>query len=381
MSTGRDVLKFGAAAAVAGLVATEFEWEAGTVQRPVGSSPCLAPENVILPEAFATGVAVTIGGRRQLVRPLSFFATLPAPFDADIYVWGYHVRPAVVGANSLAVSVAAPTRDSEAARGGDRTSLTPILRQCITLDEGMYRALPDDRPVPPISPAKGRMTRDGAQTIARPMVRLANPIPGAPAGGMTPEVARQIVLAEVERGAGPVQSILVNNTRWEGLQEKRSTPAEIWESCNLMEAAEYIHFVEFQFVGRHGLDADAFRALHDSLFPGTPYPRAISDTGVVARRGADSRAGVHASGPGPGRPVDESYVLPSPMPFGNAAAGAWLQGFPPQSASESAGREEDIPDWDDTLPVGLSGLDPADGPGYAWHCHIVSREAGAIGCL
>ncbi len=295
MSTSRDALKFGAAAAVAGMAATEFECESGTVPLPLGRSSLFAPENVALPDVFDATVTLTIGGRRQDVQPLSFFATLPAPYDAEIFVWGYHVRPGVPGANSLAVSAEAPTGDPAAAYGGGRVSLTPILRQCITVDEGIYRALPCDRSLPAIDPATGTVTRDRARTIPQPMVRLADPIPGAPAGGMTPEMARPMVLVEVEKFAGLVQPILVNNTRWDGVEERGSSPTEIWESCNLMEAAEYIHFVEFQFVGRHGLDAGAFRALYDSLFPGAPYPRAISDAGVVAAREIEARSTAHVS--------------------------------------------------------------------------------------
>jgi hypothetical protein len=367
MSTSRDILKFGAAAAVTGLVATDFEWEAGA-------------EDVILPADFEKGVTVNIGGRRQLVRPLSFYATLPAPLDADMYVWGYHVRPEVIHANSLAVSAAAPNSNSSGAKGGGRLSLTPILRQYITIDEGIYRTLPQDRSMPAIDPAKGTLTRDRVRTTAPPVVRLAHPIPGAPAGGMTPEVARQIVLAEVEKRAGLTESILVNSTVWEGVEEKRSTATEIWESCNLMEASEYIHFVDFRFVDRHGLDADAFRTLYDSLFPGASYPCAISDTGVMARRRAGARSALHVSGAGPGRPNDESYVLPSPRPFSNLAAGAWLQGFSTQPASGGTGRDDEFLAEDGILPVSLSGLDPADGPGYAWHCHIVSRQGSQFGC-
>jgi hypothetical protein len=197
---------------------------------------------------------------------------------------------------------------------------------------------------------------------------------------MTPEVARQIVLAEVEKRAGLTESILVNSTVWEGVEEKRSTATEIWESCNLMEASEYIHFVDFRFVDRHGLDADAFRTLYDSLFPGASYPCAISDTGVMARRRAGARSALHVSGAGPGRPNDESYVLPSPRPFSNLAAGAWLQGFSTQPASGGTGRDDEFLAEDGILPVSLSGLDPADGPGYAWHCHIVSRQGSQFGC-
>lgn len=377
MSTSRDVIKFGAAAAVTGLAATDFAWETGTVLKPSGSLSPLAPEHVILPNTFETGVTVAIGGRRQLVQPVSFVATLPPPFDAAIYAWGYHVRPAVIGAGSLAVSASPPTGESPAA--GGRLSLTPILRQYVTIDEGMYGTPPRERPDPAIDPSLGMMVGGRVQANARPVVRLAHPIPGAPSGGMTPEVARQIVLAEVEKGAGLAEPVLVNNTRWDGPDGKNSAPVEIWESCNLMEAAEIIHFVEFQFAGRHGLDADAFRTLHGSLFPGAPYPQALDDRGVVARTGAHVRREVHVSGPGSGRPADDSFVLPPQWPFGAFAADESMTGLPGRPASADRNRTDDALGDDGTIPVGLFSIDPADGPGYVWHCHILSRQDGETG--
>jgi spore coat protein A, manganese oxidase len=197
---------------------------------------------------------------------------------------------------------------------------------------------------------------------------------------MTPDMARQMVLVEVEKFAGLVQPILVNNTRWDWVEERGSSPTEIWESCNLMEAFEHLHFVEFQFVGRHGLDADAFRALYDSLFPGAPYPSAISNMGVVAARGVEARSTAHASGLGPGWPADDRYVLASPAPFGNFDAGGLLPGPHSHPARGGAGRVDDFVDADDTVPASLFGLEPADGPGYVWHCHVVCRQDSVIGC-
>jgi len=73
-------------------------------------------------------------------------------------------------------------------------------------------------------------------------------------------------------------------------------------------------------------------------------------------------------------------VLASPRPFVNIAAGALLQGPLAQPAPGSAGRADDFMEADDTVPASLFGLEPADGPGYVWHCHIVCREDSVIGC-
>ncbi len=35
---------------------------------------------------------------------------------------------------------------------------------------------------------------------------------------------------------------------------------------------------------------------------------------------------------------------------------------------------------DAAVPVSLSDLDPVAGPGYVWHCHIISRQTGEIVC-
>ena len=333
-------------------------------------------EHILLPELSGPAITVIIGGRLQEVRPLSFIATLPAPFAAEVYAWGYQVRPAVLGPGCFSVSPEAPTGDWTLGCGGQLT-LSPILRQYITVDEGMYRTPPRECPMQEQDTAVGRATPGRVRTIAQPTVRLASPIPGAPAGGVTPEVARQVVLAEVERRAGLPQPVLVNNTRWDGLEGRGSAPTEIWESYNLMVASQFIHFVEVRFVGRHGLDAEAFRTLHGSLFPGARYPGAIDDTDMVAASRAATSVEIHVSGPAPARRVDRSYVLSSGGPFGDA--GGTLAGFRARPASGDAGQVDDLLAGDAALPVSLSGLDPAEGPAYVWHCHIVSRqESGSM---
>lgn len=400
MSTTRDVLKFRAAAAATGIVATECEWTSASLADPVESPALFGTGDVSPAVAGDTAVIVNIGGQLQAVQPLSFYARLPLPLGADVYVWGYYIRPAVLGADSVAISVEDPADPAAESCDTDRMTLTPIVRQYITLDEGTYRTPTADRPEPVMNPATGQTTRRKSVCAAPPTVRLAETESDAPAGGLTPEMARRIVLVEVEKSAGLVQQVLVNNTKWDGLCGQRSAPVgptafsgglvndavgsagtgpdEIWESCNLMEDAHHIHLVRFQQVRRHGLGADAFRTLHDTLFPGASYPCAIGDEGVVAARRAAMGAEVHLSGVVPPRPADASYVFSTRSHLGNTSLGARRQGCFAQDTSEDL-------IWDDDLPGGNayqaspSRFDSAEGPAYVWHCHIVSRQDSQTG--
>jgi hypothetical protein len=386
MSTTRDVLEFRAAAAVTGLVATECEWTSASLSDSAESPALFGVGDVSPAEAGDAAVVVTIGGQLQAVQPLSFYVRLPLPLGADIYVWGYYLRPAVLGAGSVAISVEDAADPAAGSCGADRMTLTPIVRQYIILDEGTYRTLPADCPDPVMDPTTGQTIRHESACPAPPTVRLAETISDAPAGGLTPEAARRILLVEVEKSAGLVQPVLVNDTKWDGLCGRELAPAgparvgptEIWESCNLMEDAHHIHLVRFQHVRRHGLDADAFRTLHDTLFPGASYPRAIGDESVVAARRAPMGAEVHLSGAVPPRPAEASYVLSTQSHLGRTSLGALRQGFPTLDASEELGWDGDLQDGD-ADHVGPSRFDSAEGPAYVWHCHIVSRQDSHTG--
>jgi hypothetical protein len=400
MSTIRDVLTFRAAAAVTGMAATEFDWDAAAVLGPADSLTDLGPASAALTEAGDTAVIVAIGGELQAVQPVSFFARLPAPLDADIYAWGYHIQPGTPVAGALSTSGGDETYSAAEAALTDRLTLTPIVRQYITIDEGSYREVPARDPGSVVDPATGRRMPDNRAREVPPVIRLAESVLAAPAGGLTPNVACQTVLAEVERSAGIVQPVLVNSTMWDGLCERRSfEPAalcsggfghdsiesararttEIWESCNLMEDAHCLHLVEVRYVRRHGLDASAFKRLHDSLFPGVPYPCATADADVVTARRAATAAEVHVSGIVSPRPADAGYVVSASSQSGNRADAASRQGRFAQDGSEDLGWEDVVSGGDASRHPGPLRVDSAAGPAYVWHCHIVRRQNREIG--
>ncbi len=273
MSTPRDALKFGAAAAVTGLVGTESD---------------------LLTEAGGTVLTMAVGGRLLEVEPLSFCAALPAPYESDLYVWGWHVRPAAPSAECLDVSATAPAVGPPEGCHGER-SVIPVLRQHITIDEGVYAGLDPGDPAPDVNPVTGEPARDEVRREAPRQVRLAHPKSGAPAGGSTPDVARQVVLVEVEGRDEPMRPALVNNTRWEGFREATSAPIEIWESRDLMEDAEQIHLVEVQFAGKHGLGTGDFR-----IAPRVAVPGGAVSTSLRRRR---RRRHEKKVGQSPGSPV------------------------------------------------------------------------------
>lgn len=399
MSTSRDVLKFGAAAAVTGMVATEFQWATGTPLDVEGRPSLFGPENVLLPGSPDTTVTLPIDGKPREVQPLSFVASLPAPFDADVYVWGYYV-PSVIGVESVAIESDPPTGDPDIDGDSERLSLTPVLRHRIVIDEGIYRNAPAVEPGA-ARPATRRAARDAAAGPARPTVRLADPVPGSASGGLTPDVSRRMILVEIEKGAGLVQPVLVNTTSWDGLGDgrpaaaslsaacgeydvdrdapRRAVPPEIWESCNLVEATQHIHLVEFSFVRRHRLGAGTYSALHDLLWPGVPYPRPVTDAGVLAARGMGLRPEVYVSGSAPGRPADDRYILPSPAALGVPGGGPLQRLGVPFGFDDPRGMD-DGSTGEAGPPVTLSGLGPVEGPGYVWHCLTVSRHYDETGC-
>lgn len=256
-------------------------------------------------------------------------------------------------------------------------------------------------------PSAGQPLRRGDQKI----VRLANPVTGTLAGGVTPSVVRSLTLNEVmapertvadpvtgeivDYEGGPLE-VLVNNTEYfgegraygdftdvtvDGMTTRFSeVPAEgsteVWEILNLTADAHpiHLHLVQFQLMNRESFDAEAYGEIYGAAFPG----------------------GVFRQGFGP--PLDyraERNPLSGGRMGGNPDVTPYLSGHAvPPDANESGWKDTVVAypgqvtrlaiRWApvhfplDTNPAQLVfPFDPSGESGmhnYVWHCHIIDHE-------
>jgi len=278
-------------------------------------------------------------------------------------------------------------------------------------------------PVPPVAdtsfnPAVTGATLRGGTGQPPAIVRLANPLTGTLAAGVTPDKVRQLTLNEVMGPGGPLE-VLLNNTRWTGLKEStvgipNVTPApvagsvliqgnpanwltelpqvgstEVWEIINTTADAHpiHLHLVQFQIMNRQMFQGGKYMKAYTAAFPGGVYK------------------------PGDGPPYNYSNSTNPTIPTGSNIIGGnpnvtpYLQdGIKPPAPNEAG--------WKDTVVmfpgevtrvvvrwapqnIAVSGVSagtnlyPFDpraamgtvdsfgfpgGPGYVWHCHILDHE-------
>jgi FtsP/CotA-like multicopper oxidase with cupredoxin domain len=243
--------------------------------------------------------------------------------------------------------------------------------------------------------------------LRSPMVRLADPVAGTLAPGVAVSATRSLTLNEIMGMGGPLE-VLVNNTRWGGVNPDGSTrtdftlinpgsttgmptyaselpnegETEIWEIINTTADAHpiHLHLVQFQLLNRQPFDLKGYTAAYDAAFTGGGMDRAT---------GLPYPPGVFMAGYGP--PLN--YQLGNSRALGgNPDVVPFLTGVPAPPLPSEAG-------WKDTLimypeqvtriavrfapidkPV-LSSIDelfypfdPSDGFSYVWHCHILDHE-------
>ncbi len=250
------------------------------------------------------------------------------------------------------------------------------------------------------NPASGAALR-GGRNQEPAIVRLADPNRGTIAPGVQRNNLRQLVLVEVEGDGGPIE-VLLNNTKWDGTRDDTgvgipgSTPdsfgignfltelprvgsTEVWEIANLSEDAHpiHVHLVQLQLINRQDLAVDPndpeggllYRAHYDAQFPGGTFIPEFGPPRTYTDRNRDGAVG------------------------GNPSFSPWLTGSPTPPLASEAG-------WKDTLRMfpgtvtriiarwapqqtAVGGVqpgqnqfvfDPTQGPGYAWHCHILDHE-------
>lgn len=237
--------------------------------------------------------------------------------------------------------------------------------------------------------------------LRTPMVRLADPVAGTLASGVTAQLKRQLTLNEVmgmpmtvngiDYEGGPLE-VLVNNTKWSGTlpdgtvrsdftpvtvggnttgysELPREGETEIWEFINLTADAHpiHLHLVQFQLMSRQKFDTRKYVSAYEDAYGGT----------VVD---------------GYGPPNDYNIANVDGAVGGNPAVGGYLKGASLPPVANEAG-------WKDTVitypgqvtriavrwaPMSLPAatlpadawydFDPNGGHGYVWHCHIVDHE-------
>jgi FtsP/CotA-like multicopper oxidase with cupredoxin domain len=252
-----------------------------------------------------------------------------------------------------------------------------------------FRVVPLTSPDTSYNPAAGTPLRS-------PMVRLANPISGTVASGVTVQKTRQLTLNEVigepttvngvSYPGGPLE-ILVNNTELPGTPRPDFTPitvggittyyselpqegdTEVWEVVNLTADAHpiHLHLVQFQLMNRQAFNVRKYERAYSAAFPKGTYE------------------------PGFGPPLDYNTGNPRAL-GGNPDITPYLQGPVKPPEPNEAGWKDTIqmfPDevtrivvrWAPTdLPANKDPseafypFDPDGGQGYVWHCHIIDHE-------
>lgn len=223
--------------------------------------------------------------------------------------------------------------------------------------------------------------------LRTPMVRLADPMAGAPTAGISTDVHRQLALVEIEGAGGPIE-VLLNNTEWEGLTEDDRTPiadsvpdgrgnylterpnvgaTELWEIVNLTMDAHpiHMHLVQFQLMNRQSLNVKKYRRLYDSTFPGAgngpPLPYStVNGSGAI---GGNPDVTPFLQGPiQPPGPEERGWKDTVKAFPGEVTR--FIVRFAPQhvAAGTTVSGENHYP------------FDPTTGPGYVWHCHIIDHE-------
>lgn len=250
-------------------------------------------------------------------------------------------------------------------------------------------------PAPPLvdssfDPAAPLATLRGGAGQPPAIVRLAD---GANAVNplVTPNKIRQLILREVATATGPVE-VLVNNTKFGGLQQGTVTPVpgssrvgpnwltelpqigstEVWEIINTTADAHPIHphMIQFQLVNRQDFDNATYTAAYDAAWTGgaaidgygPPLPYNIANTdGAIGGNPPVSGhliAGM-VTAPLPQERGWKDTILAYPNQV-TRIIGRWA----PQDVALNAVRPGQ----------NLFAFNPTYGPGYVWHCHIIDHE-------
>jgi FtsP/CotA-like multicopper oxidase with cupredoxin domain len=259
--------------------------------------------------------------------------------------------------------------------------------------------------------------RKGSQTI----VRLVDPATGKLPKNVRPDLTRELTLVEIAREesitadgvtyeGGPLE-VLVNNTKWVGLQPDDSDPnqmmsppltpvnggtpdgignwlterphegtTEVWEIVNTTADAHPIHthLAQFQLLNRQIYDTDEFNEAYDAAFPGGVFVPAY---GPPLAYGPSAASGGKYGGNPDVTPFLTGDVMP---PNPNEAGWKDTVLVPPGMVTRFVVRwaPTDLPVMSSSSPILRYAFLPNDIiPGtdgaifdYVWHCHIIDHE-------
>jgi spore coat protein A len=238
---------------------------------------------------------------------------------------------------------------------------------------------PDGDPADPETTGQIMQFRVSSDAVNDTSVVPANLRPNNPivhlAVAVTPNTpVRRLTLNELIGANGPLE-VLLNNSAWEATttETPRVGSTEIWEIVNLTGDTHpiHLHLIQFQLLNRQDFDVDSYMETYEAAFPGGVF---TGETGPPMPYG-DCYAAPHTCG---GNPDVTPYLTSAPVPATNTNEYGWkdtvrvnpgqvtrlLMRWAPQDAPISA-----------TAPgVNLFSFDPAAGPGYVWHCHILDHE-------
>lgn len=220
------------------------------------------------------------------------------------------------------------------------------------------------------------------------IVRLADGAGGI-GTGVTISKKRQLVLREVSGPGGPLE-VLVNNTKWDGLQAGTVTPVpgssplgvnwatelpqigstEEWEIINLTVDAHpiHLHLIQFQVMNREGYNDVGYTAAYNALFPGV-----IDGYGPPNNYNVPN--GDNAIG---GNPAVSTYLTPGTLTPPLPQEKGWkdvVLAYPGEVTRIIARwAPQNVAVNGVTPGQNLFAFDPTYGPGYVWHCHIIDHE-------
>jgi spore coat protein A len=228
--------------------------------------------------------------------------------------------------------------------------------------------------------------------------RLVDPVTGMAL--VTPVRTRQLVLREVMGAGGPVE-VLLNNTKWNGLQEGTTTPVsgsslvgpnwvtelpqvgttEQWEIINLTGDAHpiHLHLVQFQLMNRQAFQLNKYTNAYNAAFAAAGVAAAAVD-GYGSPNPYNTP---NADGALGGNPAIGSYLVngispPNPWEAGWKDTVIMMPGEVTRIMVRWTKQDGSPYGFDATgltqVAYGPDQTTLADGPGYVWHCHILDHE-------